>query len=152
MMISGGLAGLAGASEILGTNARLTPGFSPGWGFDAIALALLGGSRPLGVVGAALLFGALRAGATPMQAATGIPIDLVVVIQALVIMFIAAPGPRARRSTASGWRGRPGPSLRSRGGAHDRGDAIGVPLTGSGSGISLRRQRASGSSTWSSPR
>ncbi|MDP9467262.1 MAG: ABC transporter permease [Chloroflexota bacterium] len=91
MMISGGLAGLAGASEIIGTNGRLTPGFSPGWGFDAIALALLGGSRPLGVVGAALVFGALRAGATPMQAATGIPIDLVVVIQALVIMFIAAP-------------------------------------------------------------
>jgi len=91
MMISGGLAGLAGASEIVGTNGRLTPGFSPGWGFDAIALALLGGSRPLGVVGAALVFGALRAGATPMQAATGIPIDLVVVIQALVIMFIAAP-------------------------------------------------------------
>jgi len=91
MMISGGLAGLAGASEILGTNGRLTPGFSPNWGFDAIALALLGGSRPAGVVGAALVFGALRAGATPMQAATGIPIDLVVVIQALVIMFIAAP-------------------------------------------------------------
>jgi len=91
MMISGALAGLAGASEILGTNHRLTPGFSPGWGFDAIALALLGGSRPLGVVAAALVFGALRAGATPMQAATGIPIDLVVVIQALVIMFIAAP-------------------------------------------------------------
>lgn len=91
MMISGGLAGLAGASEIIGSNGRLTPGFSPGWGFDAIALALLGGSRPLGVVGAALVFGALRAGASPMQAATGIPIDLVVVIQALVIMFIAAP-------------------------------------------------------------
>jgi ABC-type uncharacterized transport system permease subunit len=91
MMISGGLAGLAGAGEILGTNHRLTPLFSPGWGFDAIALALLGGSRPIGVVAAALVFGGLRAGAAPMQAATGIPIDLVVVIQALVIMFIAAP-------------------------------------------------------------
>ncbi|MGH2428389.1 MAG: ABC transporter permease [Candidatus Limnocylindria bacterium] len=91
MVISGALAGLAGASVMLGSTRTLTPGFSPGWGFDAIALALLGGSRPLGVVLAALLFGALRAGATPMQAATGIPIDLVVVIQALVIMFIAAP-------------------------------------------------------------
>ena len=91
MMVSGGLAGLAGASEMLGSNKTLTPGFSPGWGFDAIALALLGGARPLGVVFAALLFGALRAGATPMQVSTGIPIDLVVVIQALVIMFIAAP-------------------------------------------------------------
>jgi simple sugar transport system permease protein len=91
MMISGGLAGLAGASEILGTNLRLTPGFSPHWGFDAIAIALLGASRPLGVVVAAILFGALRAGATPMQAATGIPVDLVTVIQGLIILFIAAP-------------------------------------------------------------
>ena len=91
MMISGGLAGLAGASEIIGTNLRLTPNFSPNWGFDAIAIALLGASRPLGVVFAAILFGALRAGAAPMQAQTGIPIDLVVVIQGLVILFIAAP-------------------------------------------------------------
>ena len=91
MMISGGLAGLAGASEIIGTNLRLTPNFSPNWGFDAIAIALLGASRPVGVVFAAILFGALRAGAAPMQAQTGIPIDLVVVIQGLVILFIAAP-------------------------------------------------------------
>jgi simple sugar transport system permease protein len=91
MMISGGLAGLAGASEILGTNLRLTPNFSPNWGFDAIAIALLGASRPVGVVFSAILFGALRAGAAPMQAQTGIPIDLVVVIQGLVILFIAAP-------------------------------------------------------------
>lgn len=91
MMISGGLAGLAGASEIIGTNLRLTPGFSPGWGFDAIAIALLGASRPVGVVFSAILFGALRAGAAPMQAQTGVPVDLVVVIQGLVVMFIAAP-------------------------------------------------------------
>lgn len=91
MAVCGGLAGLAGATEILGVNRSLTPGFSPGYGFDGIAIALLGGSSPLGVVLAALLFGVLRAGATPMQAATGIPIDLVVVIQALVIMFVAAP-------------------------------------------------------------
>jgi simple sugar transport system permease protein len=91
MMISGGLAGLAGTSEIIGTNLRLTPNFSPNWGFDAIAIALLGGSRPVGVVFSAILFGALRAGAIPMQAQTGIPIDLVVVIQGLVILFIAAP-------------------------------------------------------------
>lgn len=91
MTLSGALAGLAGTSEMLGTNFTLTPGFSPGYGFDAIALALLGGSRPAGVVAAAILFGALRAGATPMQAATGTPIDLVVVIQALIIMFVAAP-------------------------------------------------------------
>lgn len=91
MSIGGALAGLAGTTEILGANKTLTAGFSPGYGFDAITLALLGGSRPAGVVAAAILFGALRAGATPMQSATGIPIDLVVVIQALVVMFIAAP-------------------------------------------------------------
>jgi simple sugar transport system permease protein len=91
MIICGGLAGLAGTTQVLGSSRTLTPGFSPGWGFDGIAVALIGGSRPLGVVLAAFLFGALRAGATPMQAATGIPIDLVVVIQALVIMFVAAP-------------------------------------------------------------
>jgi general nucleoside transport system permease protein len=91
MMLAGGLAGLGGASVMLVEQGRLTPGFSPGYGFDAIALALLGRSRPGGVVAAAILFGILRGGATPMQAATQIPIDLVVVIQAFVIMFIAAP-------------------------------------------------------------
>ncbi len=91
MFISGGLAGLAGTQYVLGSAGTLTPAFSPGWGFDAIAIALLGKSRPLGVVLSALLFGALRAGATPMQVATGIPIDIVAVIQALVIMFVAAP-------------------------------------------------------------
>ena len=91
MIIAGGLAGLAGGGLILGGLRTLTPGFSPGYGFDGIVVALVGATRPLGVVAAALLFGALRAGATPMQAATGTPIDIVVIIQALVIMFIAAP-------------------------------------------------------------
>jgi simple sugar transport system permease protein len=91
MAIAGGLAGLAGASLMLGGSKTLTPGFSPGYGFDGIAVALIGATRPTGVVAAAFLFGALRAGATPMQAATGTPIDIVIVIQALVIVFIAAP-------------------------------------------------------------
>ena len=91
MAIAGGLAGLAGAAVILGGSRTLSPGFSPGYGFDGIVVALVGATRPLGVVAAAFLFGALRAGATPMQAATGTPIDIVVVIQALVIMFMAAP-------------------------------------------------------------
>lgn len=91
MVAAGGLAGLAGAAVILGGSGTLSPGFSPGYGFDGIVVALVGANRPLGVVAAAFLFGALRAGATPMQAATGTPIDIVVVIQALVIMFIAAP-------------------------------------------------------------
>ena len=91
MTISGGLAGLGGASVMLVPAGTLVPGFSPGYGFDAIAIALLGRSRPSGVVAAALLFGVLRAGSTTMQASTQIPIDLVVVVQSFVIMFIAAP-------------------------------------------------------------
>lgn len=91
MVIAGGLAGMAGASVILGGSKSLSPGFSPGYGFDGIVVALVGATRPFGVVAAAFLFGALRAGATPMQAATGTPLDLVVIIQALVIMFMAAP-------------------------------------------------------------
>ncbi|HEX2142167.1 MAG TPA: ABC transporter permease [Candidatus Limnocylindria bacterium] len=81
MMIAGGLAGLAGAAVILGGSGTLSPGFSPGYGFDGIVVALVGATRPLGVVGAAFLFGALRAGATPMQSATGTPNDIVVVIR-----------------------------------------------------------------------
>jgi ABC-type uncharacterized transport system permease subunit len=91
MVISGGLAGLGGAAVMLGQSHSLTPGFSGGYGFTGIAVALIGANRPLGVVAAAILFGALRAGSTPMQAATGTPIDIVVVIQSLVIVFIAAP-------------------------------------------------------------
>jgi simple sugar transport system permease protein len=90
MVVAGGLAGLAGATSILGVRHRLTGGFS-NLGFDAIALALLGRSHPAGVVGAALLFGVLRAGATGMQAETSTPVDIIVVIQALVIVFVAAP-------------------------------------------------------------
>jgi simple sugar transport system permease protein len=91
MVISGGLAGLAGASVILGSTRYLTTGISPGYGLDGIAIALIASSRPRGIILASLLFGGLRAGATPMQSVTGVPIDLVVVIQALVIMFVAAP-------------------------------------------------------------
>ena len=90
MLVAGGLAGLAGATTVLGVRFRLTGGFS-NLGFDAIALALLGRSHPAGVVGAALLFGVLRAGATGMQAQTSTPVDIIVVIQALVIVFVAAP-------------------------------------------------------------
>lgn len=91
MAISGGLAGMAGANEVLGLNHFLADGFSSGYGFDAIALALLGKSHPLGVVLASLLFGTLRSGATRMQSIASIPIDIISVVQALVIVFIAAP-------------------------------------------------------------
>lgn len=91
MFLSGGLAGLAGANEIMGLNHRLVPAFTSGYGFDAIALALLGRNHPVGVVLAALLFGTLRNGATRMQVDAGIPIDIISIVQALVLAFIAAP-------------------------------------------------------------
>jgi simple sugar transport system permease protein len=91
MVLSGGLAGLAGTNQVLGLQYSLAPGFSGGIGFDAITLALLGRANPFGVVAAGLLFGALRAGGLQMQAVTGTPIDIVTVIQSLIVIFVAAP-------------------------------------------------------------
>ncbi len=91
MAVAGALAGLAGVSQINGVLYRATPGFSAGIGFEAISLALLGRSHPAGVVLAGFLFGALRAGGREVQVATAVPIDLILVIQALVVVFIAAP-------------------------------------------------------------
>jgi general nucleoside transport system permease protein len=69
----------------------LAPGFSAGIGYTAITLALLGRASPVGVVLAALLFGALQAGGLNMQATTGTPVDIVTVIQSLIVIFVAAP-------------------------------------------------------------
>ena len=92
MAVSGGLAGIAGSNQVLGLEPyRAFSNFAGATGFDAIALALLGRSHPVGVLFAGLLFGALRAGGISMQGAAGIPIDLVLVLQALIIVFIAAP-------------------------------------------------------------
>ena len=91
MALSGGLAGLAGANDILGLIHYMPNAFYSGYGFDAIALALLGKSHPAGVVLAALLFGTLRNGATRMQSMAQIPIDIISILQALIIIFIAAP-------------------------------------------------------------
>ncbi|MGH2730403.1 MAG: ABC transporter permease [Actinomycetota bacterium] len=90
MVLAGGLAGLAGTSTLLGVRKSLIGGFA-GFGFDAIALALLGRTHPAGVIAASFLFGVLRAGATGMQAATSTPVDIIIVIQALIIAFMAAP-------------------------------------------------------------
>lgn len=91
MSLSGALAGLAGANEVLGVNHTLAPAFSSGFGFDSIALALIGKSHPVGVVLAAILFGTLRNGAIQMQIAAQVPIDIISVMQALILAFIAAP-------------------------------------------------------------
>ena len=91
MVLSGGLAGLAGSAQVLGVDHWVGQGFSAGYGYDAIAIALLGKSHPAGVVLAALLFGFLRSGATNMQSIARVPIDIISIIQGLVIIFIAAP-------------------------------------------------------------
>ena len=92
MALSGALAGLAGATMTIGLPPyQASSGFAGTIGFDAIALALLGRSHPFGVLWAGLLFGALIAGGRTMQAAASVSVDLVVVMQALIIIFIAAP-------------------------------------------------------------
>jgi general nucleoside transport system permease protein len=91
MAISGALCGMAGAVHMLGVDHRMMQSFSPGYGFDAIALALLGNSSPLGVVLASLLFGFLRGGAVHMESVAGTPVEIIRIIQGLVIVFVAAP-------------------------------------------------------------
>ena len=91
MAIAGGLAGLAGATQVTGVLGRASPGFSAGIGFDAIAVALLGRSHPVGILLAGLLFGALEAGGRQMQVDAGVSIDLIGIVQALIIVFVAAP-------------------------------------------------------------
>ena len=91
MLIAGGLAGLAGSAVIQGTDFTLNNQSFATFGIDAITVALLGRGKPLGVVLAGLLFGALRAGAPLMQAATGTPVEMVDVLQAIIVLFVAAP-------------------------------------------------------------
>jgi ABC-type uncharacterized transport system permease subunit len=91
MACSGALAGLAGANQVLGVLGRASPNFTGGIGFDAIAVALLGRSHPVGVLLAGLLFGALQAGGRQMQVSAGVRIDLIGIIQALIIAFVATP-------------------------------------------------------------
>lgn len=92
MALAGGLAGLAGASQLMGlVPYKASPSMAGSVGFDAITVALLGRSHPIGVLWAALLFGALKAGGREMQGAAQVPLDLVVVLQALIVVFVAAP-------------------------------------------------------------
>jgi simple sugar transport system permease protein len=91
MLIAGGLAGLAGSTVIQGTDFTLNPQSYGTYGIDAITVALLGRGSPGGVVSAALLFGALDAGSGAMQSLTGTPVQIVEVLQALIVLFVAAP-------------------------------------------------------------
>ncbi len=92
MLVAGALAGLAATMQILGKNDSLTANVAGSLGFDAITVALLGRSTPLGTVLAGLLFGALASGGVQMQASeAATPVSLTLVLQALIVLFIAAP-------------------------------------------------------------
>jgi ABC-type uncharacterized transport system permease subunit len=91
MAIAGGLAGLAGAVETLGLNHKFAPEFTGSAGFEGITVALLGNTNPFGVVLSAIFLGALFAGAAKMQFDSGVPAEIIQVVQALVLAFVAAP-------------------------------------------------------------
>jgi simple sugar transport system permease protein len=91
LVISGAIAGLGGAVEIMGVHKRFIDGFSPGYGWDGLAVALVGGLNPVGSMLASILFGALRSGGMVMARSTGVPLDINILLQGLVILFVAAP-------------------------------------------------------------
>ena len=100
-VVSGALAGLAGAVEVGGVTFALYENISPGYGFSAIAVALLARLHPLAVVATAILFGALEAGAVAMQRDAGVPSVVVNVVEAvLILLVVAADRWRSRRSAA----------------------------------------------------
>ncbi|MBX6721685.1 MAG: ABC transporter permease [Dactylosporangium sp.] len=116
MGISGALAGLGGASVVLGTEHTLTPQVIGQIGFNGILVALLGRARPWGVLLGGLLFGALQAGGNRMQSYAQTSVELVTVLQAMIVLFIAAPAfvktifqlraaraARLETSVAKGW-------------------------------------------------
>lgn len=90
MFIAGGMGGLAGANEILAIQGKLFQGFSPGYGFDGIAVALVGMNSPIGIIFGGILFGALRSGGNMMQMIARVPISTIYIIQSLVIIFVIA--------------------------------------------------------------
>ncbi len=91
MFISGMFSGIAGGSEVLGTHRHFIVGFSRGLGFDGIAVAVLGRNTAIGTILAAFLFGALKSGGMEMQMRAGVPIEMIFVVQAIIILFVAAP-------------------------------------------------------------
>jgi simple sugar transport system permease protein len=91
--VAGGLAGLVGVAEVLGNSGRFKVGFSPEYGFMGIAVALLGRNQPLGVLAAALLFGALHKGTADLDMETEhVTHELSLVLQALIILSVSADG------------------------------------------------------------
>lgn len=105
-IISGAIAGLGGGAELLGTQFRLINGFGAGYGFDGVAMALIGQLHPLATMVVALFFAVLRVGSTTMQAATGVPTSVSDIIQALVIVFSVAGMALAKLPEFQAWRNR----------------------------------------------
>ena len=91
MMLSGGLAAMAGTTEVMGKYGRFIEGFSPSFGFTGIAVAVLGRNHPVGVLLTAFLFGILDTGALRMGRVTNVSINIIVVVQSLVILLVSAP-------------------------------------------------------------
>jgi simple sugar transport system permease protein len=96
LALSGALAGFAGAVEVSGVTGQLYEGLSAGSGYTAIAVALLARLHPLGVIPAALFFGALEAGAASMQRAAGVPAVATQIVQGVVILLAAGLSIRRR--------------------------------------------------------
>jgi simple sugar transport system permease protein len=99
-LVSGAIAGLAGAAEVCGVTFALYERLSPGYGYTAIAVALLARLHPLGVIASALAFGALEAGASALQRSYGVPSVTVYAVEALVILLIVAAERRVRSADA----------------------------------------------------
>jgi simple sugar transport system permease protein len=89
MLISGGLAGIAGAFEVLGTHFRFLQAISPGYYFDGMLIALIVKNNPLGIIFMSFFFAVLKTGSMSMEMATEIPSELVLIIQSVIIFFIA---------------------------------------------------------------
>ena len=105
-ILSGAIAGLGGSAELLGTQFRLINGFGAGYGFDGVAMALIGQLHPLATMVVALFFAVLRVGSTTMQAATGVPTSVSDIIQALVIVFSVAGMALTKLPEFEAWKNR----------------------------------------------
>jgi general nucleoside transport system permease protein len=97
LIVTGGLAGMGGAIELMGTQHKIIPGFSAGYGYDGIGVAVMGRYHPIGIVLATLLFAVIRVGMGAMQRGAGVPFPLLNVIQGLIIVFVIASGYLTRK-------------------------------------------------------
>lgn len=104
MLIAGGFAGLGGVFEIIGVQYRLLAGFSNNYGFDGIAVALLGNNHPIGIGLAGLLFGALRSGSSVMEMSSGVPSAIIYIIQGFVILFVVGQSFFQRKTVSTARR------------------------------------------------